>query len=105
MARKDADYTVLIEELGHCNTFIAKREVFSYWLYPDHEHELKTETDNARYKARNSARFRRDTTRHRTREEIYGTKKKPNELLTWLFWFILVPGLVIAVVYYLALTQ
>ena len=112
IARQNADYTVLIEELGHCRTFIAKREVFSYWLYPPHEHELKTESDNARYKARNSARFRRDSTRHRTREEIYGTKKKRKKMslkmspvVAYLFWFVLLPGLVIAMAYYLHFTQ
>ncbi len=106
MARKDADYTVLIEELGHCNTFIAKREVFSYWLYPPHEHELNTETDNARYKARNSARFRRESTGYRTKDKTYGTKKNRKKMplvVAYLLWFVLVPGLVFAAAYYLSL--
>lgn len=112
IARQNADYTVLIEELEHCRTFIAKREVFSYWLYPDHEHELKTEVDSARYKARNSARFRRDSTRYRTKEKVNGTKKKRKKMslkmppvVAYFFWFVLVPGLVFAVIYYLSLDQ
>ncbi len=107
IARKDADYTVLIEELARCNTFIAKREVFSYWLYPPHEHELKTETDNARHKARNSARFRRESTPHRTKDETYTIKKERRKMplvVAYLLWFVLVPGLVFAVAYYLHFT-
>lgn len=35
VARKDARFVDLARDLNKCNTFVAKREAISYWLYPE----------------------------------------------------------------------
>ena len=37
---KGADMNDLAEDFRFCNTYIAKREVFSYWLYPEDDQKL-----------------------------------------------------------------
>lgn len=46
VARKDASVADLAYDLDKCNTFIAKREVFSYWLYPEEDEDSKAQTFN-----------------------------------------------------------
>lgn len=47
VARKDANVSDLAYDLDKCNTFIAKREVFSYWLYPEEDQDNGTRTFNS----------------------------------------------------------
>ena len=40
---KGANMDELEEDLNHCNTYIAKREAFSFWIYPEDEDEEEDE--------------------------------------------------------------
>lgn len=40
MERKGTDINFLREELEQCNSFIAKREAISYWIYPEGADEM-----------------------------------------------------------------
>ena len=42
---KGASMDELAADFRHCNTFIAKREAFSYWLYPEENEEFVVNTD------------------------------------------------------------
>lgn len=49
VARKDARFDDLAKDLDYCNTFIAKREAISYWLYPDEGQKSESSTYQSSY--------------------------------------------------------
>ena len=80
VARKHANFTDLAEELEACNTFIAKREAFSYWIYPEEEETRKY--DSTTY---NATSYKPE----------YKAAKRRRPSIGCIFWLIVVPtGLV-----------
>jgi len=49
VAKKDARFDDLVRELDYCNTFVAKREAISYWLYPDGDQKFGSSTYQSSY--------------------------------------------------------
>ncbi|MDE0463286.1 MAG: hypothetical protein OXH93_12800 [Caldilineaceae bacterium] len=93
VAKKDARFDDLVRELDYCNTFVAKREAISYWLYPDGDQKFGSSTYQSSY-----SRPRKKTSSGHSYKPR-NASQKTDKLLAFLFWFILVPVLLALLVY------
>lgn len=80
--------------LEACNTFIAKREAFSYWIYPEEEEDKKDAS-----KTYNSSIYTPTyTPKHRNKTyEALKKSRKSSSCLAWLIWL----PIGVALVYFL----
>lgn len=81
--RKGANFTDLAEELEACNTFIAKREAFSYWIYPEEEEDKKYDS-----KTYNTSTYTPAyTPKHKNKTyKAPNKRRKASSCLAWLLW-------------------
>jgi len=93
VAKKDARFDDLVRELDYCNTFVAKREAISYWLYPDGDQKFGSSTYQSSY-----SRPREETSSGHSYKPRNASQKM-DKLLAILFWAILVPILLALLVY------
>lgn len=96
VAEKDARFDDLVRDLDKCNTFVAKREAISYWLYPDGDQKFGSSTYQSSY----SRPRKRTSSGHSYKSGTTSQKKDPP--LAFFFWVILVPIFLFLLIYVLA---
>lgn len=87
VGRQDATLADLNRDLNKCSTFVAKREVFSYWLYPDGDEKYTGST------------FQSSVSTPKKRSARYNASKEKESPWFYLFWFVLAPAFVVLLIY------
>ncbi len=85
--RKGADFDLLAGDLSVATSFFEKREIFSYWLFPETEEKQS-------YTFHGDTQARREPVNYKAKNYVSPNKKSQSNCLSW----IIVPP-VLAVLY------